>query len=255
MGAFFMGKLMVSSKVLSDISRIEKMRLGFNPKTQPLIEIPLLPSISTAYLASEFIQNAFTQVIKWGVEPLFANEFVPDFAHYPQGIQSAVCIPLVQRANGLNMLLTRRAGHLLSHAGQVCFPGGRIEAQDGSAVQAALRETFEEIGIEPNYIQALGEHPILVTTTQYAMRPVVGLVKEGFHIQADPGEVAEVFEVPLSVLMNPKFHRLHRLEIKEGEPRYYFSISWNGHFIWGATAAVIRNFYHYLAAAAQQIKI
>lgn len=246
---------MPSSKALTDVARIEMMRLGFDPQTQPLIEIPILPSISHSFLDAEFIENTFTQAVQWGVEPLFAKDFVPDFAQYPQGIQSAVCIPLIQRENGLNMLLTRRAGHLLSHAGQVCFPGGRIETHDDNAIQAALRETFEEIGIEPNYIQTLGEQPILVTTTHYAMRPVVGLVKKGFHIRPDPAEVAEVFEVPLSVLMNPKYHRLHRLQIEKGETRYYFSMSWNGYFIWGATAAVIRNFYHYLAAAAQQIKI
>lgn len=245
---------MPSSKVLTDVARIEMMRLGFDPQAQPLIEIPVLPSISHSFLAPEFIQNAFTQPIQWKVEPLFESDFVPEFAQYPQGIQSAVCVPLIQRENGLNVLLTRRAGHLLSHAGQVCFPGGRIEAQDGSAIQAALRETFEEIGIDPSYIQTLGEQPILVTTTRYAMRPVVGLVKKGFHINPDPDEVAEVFEVPLAVLMNPKYHRLHQLEIIKGDPRYYFSMSWNGYFIWGATAAVIRNFYHYLAAAAQQIK-
>ena len=244
---------MSSSLLLNDLARIEASRLGFNPQTQPVIDIPLLPGINQSYLGSEFIQTVFSHPVQWGVEPLFADWFVPSFEQYPQGIQSAVCIPLVQRPTGLHVLLTRRAGHLLSHAGQVCFPGGRIEAADQNAVQAALRETHEEVGIAPHYIQPLGEQPIFITNSRYAMRPVVGLLKQGFAINPDPAEVAQVFEVPLSVLMNPHYHRLHRLPTKEGNERYYFSISWEEHFIWGATAAVIRNFYHHLAAAAQQL--
>lgn len=241
---------------LIDLAQIESSRLGFDPQTQPLIDLMHLPSITNRYLQADFIKTAFSHPVQWGVEPLFSHDFVSEFYQYPQGIQSAVCIPLIQRPHGLNMLLTRRAGHLSSHAGQVCFPGGRIDPSDRNAIAAALRETFEEVGIAPHYIQPLGEQPILITLTKYAMRPVVGLVKAGFVMQPDPAEVAQVFEVPLSVLMNPLNHRLHRLPRKDnkGAVRYYFSISWNGYFIWGATAAVIRNFYHYLAAAAQQIQ-
>lgn len=240
--------------LLTDLARLEAARVGFDPQKQPLIEIPVLPGIAQSYLEPEFIRAAFSQPVEWGVEPLFADLFVPDFAEYPEGIQSAVCVPLIQRPTGLHVLFTRRAGHLLSHAGQVCFPGGRIEVADQSAVQAALRETHEEVGIDPIYIQPLGEQPIFITNSRYAMRPVVGLLKNGFHISPDPAEVAEVFEVPLARLMDPRYHQLHHLPAKEGhKERYYFSMTWQGHFIWGATAAVIRNFYHHLAAAAQQL--
>lgn len=240
---------------LIDLAQIESRRLGFDPQTQPLIDLAFLPSITNTYLQADFIKTAFSYPVKWVVEPLFSHDFVSEFHQYPQGIQSAVCIPLVQRPQGLTMLLTRRAGHLSSHAGQVCFPGGRIDLADSNATAAALRETHEEVGIAPHYIQPLGEQPILITLTKYAMRPVVGLVEAGFVMQADPAEVAQVFEVPLSVLMNPSNHRLHRLPRKDnqGTLRYYFSMSWNGYFIWGATAAIIRNFYHYLAAAARQV--
>ncbi|HHU94210.1 MAG TPA: CoA pyrophosphatase [Alcaligenaceae bacterium] len=244
---------MSSPILLNDLARIEATRLGFDPQLQPLIEIPQLPGIDRSYLEPDFLLAAYSHPVQWGVEPLFANWFVPDFAQYPQGKQAAVCVPLVQRPSGIHVLLTRRAGHLFSHAGQVCFPGGRIEASDPDAVHAALRETHEEVGIEPTYIQTLGEQPIFITNSHYAMRPVVGLVKQGFSIRPDPSEVAEVFEVPLSVLMDPKNHRLHRLPGKDGNERYYFSMSWQDHFIWGATAAVIRNFYHHLAAASQQL--
>lgn len=237
----------------TELSRIEAASLGFDPQTQPLIDISPLPTITTPYLSSAFIEASFNRKVEWTVEPLLSNLTVPEFNHYPKHIPSAVCMPLVQREQGLTVLLTRRAGHLPSHAGQVCFPGGRIDLSDNNATHTALRETFEEVGIAPGYIQPLGEHPIIIAT-RYAMRPVIGLVKEGFSIAPSPSEVAQVFEVPLSVLMNPSNHRLHRLQIKGGSLQHYFSISWNGYFIWGATAAVIRNFYHYLSAASQQIK-
>lgn len=248
---------MSSSFILTDLSRLETARLGFDPQTQPLLDLPLLPDIAQPYLNSDFIRASFSHPVQWGVEPLFSSEFVADFSHQPQNIPSAVCVPLVQREHGLTMLLTRRSGHLPSHAGQVCFPGGRIDLSDNNATHTALRETFEEVGIAPSYIQPLGEQPIFLTGSRYAMRPVISLVKEGFSIEPNPSEVAQVFEVPLSILMSPSHHRLHSFSTTdEGQKsRYYFSISWNGYFIWGATAVVIRNFYHYLSAASKQINI
>lgn len=237
----------------TELSRIEAVNLGFDPQTQPFLTLPPLPAITTPYLSSIFITTSFKHEIEWVVEPLLSNLIVPEFEHYPKHIPSAVCMPLVQREQGLTVLLTRRAGHLPSHTGQVCFPGGRIDLSDNNATHTALRETFEEVGIAPGFIQPLGEHPIIIAT-RYAMRPIIGLVQEGFSIAPSPSEVAQVFEVPLSVLMNPSNHRLHRLQRDGSSLHHYFSISWNGYFIWGATAAVIRNFYHYLSAASQQIK-
>lgn len=238
----------------TELSRIEAVSLGFDPQTQPFIDIPPLPTITAPYLSPAFIQASFNHEIEWGAEPLLGNLIVPEFDYYPKHIPSAVCMPLVQREQGLTVLFTRRAGHLPSHPGQVCFPGGRIDLSDNNATHTALRETYEEVGIAPGYIQPLGEHPIIIAT-RYAMRPIIGLVKEGFSIAPCASEVAQVFEVPLAVLMDPRNHRLQRLQIKGSDLRHYFSISWNGYFIWGATAAVIRNFYHYLFAASQQIKL
>ena len=237
----------------TELSRIEAGHLGFDPQTQPYIALDPLPAINASHLSAAFIQSSFSQQVEWAIEPLLSDVIVPEFAHYPKHIPSAVCMPLVQREQGLTVLLTRRAGHLPSHAGQVCFPGGRIDLSDNNATHTALRETFEEVGIAPGYIQPLGEQPIIIAT-RYAMRPIVGLVKTGFSIAPSPAEVAQVFEVPLVVLMNPSHHRLHRLPTGSGL-RHYFSISWNGYFIWGATAAVIRNFYHYLSAASQQSRL
>lgn len=237
----------------NELSRIEAVNLGFDPQTQPFLDLSPLPNIASPYLSTSFIQASFSHAIHWEVEPLLSSLIVPEFDAYPKHIPSAVCMPLVQREQGLTVLLTRRSGQLPSHPGQVCFPGGRIDLSDNNATHTALRETFEEVGIAPGYIQPLGEHPIIIAT-RYAMRPIIGLVKDGFSIAPCSSEVAQVFEVPLAVLMNPRNHRLHRLPIKGSSLPHYFSISWNGYFIWGATAAVIRNFYHYLSAASQQLK-
>lgn len=243
----------------TNLARIEMARLGFDPQAQPFVDIPLLPSIAAPYLSPKFIEMSFKQSVEWDVEPLLKDDFVTSFEAYPKHIPSAVCLPLVQRERGLTVLLTRRAGHLPAHPGQVCFPGGRIDLTDNNATHTALRETFEEVGIAPGYIQPLGKQPILITGTNYAMCPIVGLVKKGFTVNPDPAEVGQVFEVPLAVLMDPEYHRLQAfrrsLAGEQSVTHYYFSISWNGYYIWGATAAVLRNFYHYLMAASKQIAL
>lgn len=235
-----------------NLSRVEAESLGFDPQTQPLMPLAELPAIDEAYLNSDFIKKSFTQSVQWEAEPLLSDLVVPAFSHYPKHIPSAVCMPLVQREEGMTVLFTRRAGHLPSHPGQVCFPGGRIDLSDNNAVHTALRETHEEVGIAPGFVQPLGEHPIIIAT-RYAMRPVVSLLKEGFSVAPCANEVAQVFEVPLAVLMDPTIHRLHGLSQPNDTLRHYFSMSWNDYFIWGATAAVIRNFYHYLFAASTQL--
>ena len=233
----------------SDLDKIEAARLGFDPQVQPLVPLTTLPAIQQQLLTPEVVEQGLIQQVPWQIEPLFADEFVLDFAHYPQAKQAAVCIPVVSRVDGLYVLFTRRAGHLLHHPGQVCFPGGRIEPSDKTAIHAALRETHEEIGIASNYIQAISEEPIYITNSLYAMRPIVALVQPDFQLDKDPDEVAEVFEVPLAALMDPKNHRLHHLPQRARAGRYYFSIQWQQHFIWGATAVVVRNLYHHLRAA------
>ncbi len=238
----------------NDLAVIEASRLGYFPQQQPVLELPPLPRIEPQYLQADFLQQALALPIRWPVEPLFADEFAFDFEQCPDARQAAVCIPLVQRSQGLHMLLTRRAGHLVHHAGQISFPGGRVEKTDQSVIQTALRETYEEVGIAPNYIQALSEEPIFITNSSFAMRPVVGLVQPNFQLRIDPSEVAEVFEVPLSILMDPAQHQLHCLQEATQPTRYYFSMTWQQYFIWGATAVVIRNLYHHVAAAIEHLK-
>lgn len=235
----------------TDLAAIEASRLGYIPDQQPVEHLPPLPPINPRYLQPDFLRQTLAQPIDWAVEPLFAHEFVHDFAAYPTARQAAVCIPLIEREQGLSVLLTRRAGHLVHHAGQICFPGGRVEKTDQSVIHTALRETHEEVGIAPHFIQALSKEPIFITNSHFAMCPVVALVQPNFDLQIDFAEVAEVFEVPLTVLMDPAQHQLHRLHKPHQPARYYFSMRWQHYFIWGATAVVIRNLYHHVAALAQ----
>lgn len=228
---------------------------GFDPQTQPIVPLSdiLLP-LSNEAVQLNFIREAFSTTIEWQVEPVFTESFQADSLDLVGIVQAAVFVPLIQRADGLHLLFTRRASHLYDHAGQICFPGGRIEATDQDAVAAALRETHEEIGVQPEYIQLLGTQPGFLTSTRFTMKPVIGYVTPGFTIRPDLTEVAEVFEVPLSFLMDPSHHFLHRAHLPDGGHRFYFSMPWKEYFIWGATAALIRNLYHFLAAAQSRIE-
>jgi len=226
---------------------------GFDPQSQPVVAVsaPLSP-LHPETLQLDFIRRAFRRSVAWQVEPVFTESFKID-AQTPCAdvIRAAVCLPLVQQSDGdgLNVILTRRAAWLADHAGQIAFPGGRIEPSDATPIAAALRETFEEIGVAPEFIQILGTQPGFLTSTRFSMKPVIAYIAPGFALHPDRDEVAEVFEVPLSFLMNPVHHVLHRADLPDGGHRYYFSMRWHEHFIWGATAALLRNFYHYLAAA------
>ncbi len=223
---------------------------GFDPQAQPLVPPNgTLEPLKAAALQLDFICEAFKQPIAWDVEPVFTAAFHVDDVRIENIVRAAVFFPLVQRADGLHVIFTRRASHLYDHAGQISFPGGRIEATDTDAVAAAVRETYEEIGVEPQYIQLIGTQPSFLTSTHFTMKPVIGYIRQGFSIHYDESEVADVFEVPLAFLMDPSHHLLHKAELPGGGHRFYFSMTWDQYFIWGATAALVRNFYHYLAAA------
>ncbi len=161
---------------------------------------------------------------------------------------AAVLVPLVPRDGGLHMILTQRQPHLRQHAGQVAFPGGRIDLADTGPVAAALRETEEETGIMPSFVEPLGFLDTYLTSTNYRVVPVVGLVRPGFTVMPHDAEVADVFEVPLAFLMNPQHHERHSRDW-QGRTRYYYAMPWNGRYIWGATAGMIRNLYSLLYEA------
>ncbi len=168
---------------------------------------------------------------------------------------AAVLVPLVQRPEGPTVLLTRRTDHLRDHAGQISFPGGRSEPEDDGPAGTALREAHEEVGLAPAHVDVIGALPAYTTVTSFVVTPVVALVEPRFELALDPFEVAEAFEVPLAWLMNPAHHRRHRFEW-DGGHRHFLSMPWTApgpdgapreYFIWGATAAMLRNLYRFLA--------
>jgi 8-oxo-dGTP pyrophosphatase MutT (NUDIX family) len=154
---------------------------------------------------------------------------------------AAVLVPLVERPEGVTVLLTQRTDHLAHHPGQISFPGGRLEdADDGDAVTAALRETEEEIGLGRERVTVLGRLDQYITGTGFGITPVVGVVVPPFDLSPDPFEVAEVFEVPLDFLLDPGNHKLHR-RVVEGRHRPFWSMTWEERVIWGATAGILVN--------------
>lgn len=160
-----------------------------------------------------------------------------------QGLKpAAVLVPIVNRPSP-TLLLTRRVETLRAHAGQIAFPGGRIDETDISAHHAALREAHEEIGLSAHLVDVVGSLEDYETGTGYCVTPVVGIVQSNFSLQLHPAEVAEVFEVPLSFMLDPANHLTHAREWK-GQVRTYYAIPYSDYYIWGATAGIIVNLCH-----------
>jgi len=161
--------------------------------------------------------------------------------------RASVLIPLVRRPEGLTVLLTQRTAHLSAHAGQVSFPGGSAEAEDSSPIETALRESEEEIGLQRRHVEIIGVLPDHATASKFLVTPVVGLVTPPFALRADPGEVAEIFEVPLAFLMDGMNHQRMSFELPDGGGRRsFYSMPYGRFFIWGATAGMLRNLFHLL---------
>ncbi|MEX0735366.1 MAG: CoA pyrophosphatase [Steroidobacteraceae bacterium] len=152
--------------------------------------------------------------------------------------RAAVLIPVIDRGDDLTVLLTLRADDLKHHAGQISFPGGRLESGDADAIDAALRETEEEIGLRRQYVEILGLLPDHVVITGYRVTPVVGLIQPGFELVLDPTEVAGTFEAPLRHLLDPATHERRRRRIGNEEVETY-DLPWGSFNIWGATAGML----------------
>jgi 8-oxo-dGTP pyrophosphatase MutT (NUDIX family) len=160
--------------------------------------------------------------------------------HAGEGVPAAVLIGMVERPGGPSIVLTERTGHLRDHAGQISFPGGRVEPGDQTLVETALREAREEIGLDPERIEILGALAPYVTITGFRIHPVVGWMERPMHFQPDPTEVADVFEVPLAFVLDPANHR--RQSYRRGRlTRGYYVLPYEGRFIWGATAGILVN--------------
>lgn len=154
---------------------------------------------------------------------------------------AAVLVGIIEHRHGPHILLTRRADHLGTHSGQVAFPGGKIEPGE-SAAQAAIREAEEEVGLAPAHVDVAGYLDVYETGTGFRIVPVVAFVKPGFTLTISPDEVAEAFEVPLDFLMDPGNHERHSA-VWRGRRREYYAMPYNGHYIWGATAGMLKNMY------------
>lgn len=164
---------------------------------------------------------------------------------------AAVLVPIVARKTELTVLFTRRTAHLRAHSGQISFPGGRAEPGDADVESTALRETHEEIGLARTQIELCGRLPEYHTRTGYRVTPVVGILRPPFRIVPDAHEVDEVFEVPLSFLLDPVNHQRHTREF-EGRTITYFAMPWSGYYIWGATAGMLVNLYRQLVTGGKQ---
>lgn len=163
-------------------------------------------------------------------------------------VPAAVLVPVVTHAVP-TVLLTLRTAHLRDHAGQVAFPGGRVDAGDTSAKHTALREAAEEIGLDPATVEVIGYLPEYRTVTGFRITPVVGLVAPEPSLVCDPFEVSEVFEAPLGFVLDPKNHKLHQIHYR-GRLREYTAVTFGDYLIWGATAGMLWSLSDLLTAPA-----
>lgn len=162
---------------------------------------------------------------------------------------ASVLIALVERDAGLSVILTRRVDTLRRHAGQIALPGGRRDPGE-MPWQTALREAHEEIGLDPGFVSLAGLSTPYRTGTGFLITPVIGFVRPGFSLTANPDEVADIFETPFGFLMDPKNLEEHEREMPSGEIRRFYAYTHADRFIWGATAGVLRALYERLYGAA-----
>ena len=155
---------------------------------------------------------------------------------------AAVLVGLLERDGELHVLLTQRSEELPTHAGQIAFPGGKIDAGDAGPVACALRETFEETGVSPEFVEPAGFLDVYQTGTGFRIVPVVGLLRPGFALAPEPGEVSEIFDVPLAHFMEPANHLRHS-RVWQGRERQYYAMPYKERYVWGATAGMLRNLH------------
>jgi 8-oxo-dGTP pyrophosphatase MutT (NUDIX family) len=218
--------------------------IPFDPQQLPVDAVGGEPALPAERLEAAWLRARFAHPPAWEGE--VADEA---FVKRPVLTAASVLVPLVQRSDGLTMLLTMRTAHLTDHAGQISFPGGRAEDYDSSAIDTALRETEEEIGLDRRHVEVIGCLPDYVTGTGYRVTPVVALIAPPFALQPDANEVEEIFEVPLAFLMDGAHHQRLSFDLPEGQGRRsFYAMPYERFFIWGATAGMLRNLFHFLRA-------
>ncbi|HSI56332.1 MAG TPA: CoA pyrophosphatase [Ideonella sp.] len=226
-----------------------------DPQAVPLVGVDShLPAIPAGHLTPQALRERLLDAHQR--TPMVAGDGAGrgDLFADREPAAAAVLVPLVLRPDALHVLLTRRSDHLRDHAGQISFPGGRSEPEDADAVATALREAREEVGLDAAEVEVIGRLPVYTTVTRFIVTPVVALVQPDYRLTLDASEVAEAFEVPLPFLMDPANHHRHHFEMA-GQSRQFLAMPWRRgaaesaaapYFIWGATAAMLRNLYHLL---------
>jgi 8-oxo-dGTP pyrophosphatase MutT (NUDIX family) len=204
-------------EVIARLSKLRPGRRGFGGTDDP-------------------IEAAAVREATRGDHDLNPGETPPSAALRP----AAVLVPLIDHKDGMTVLLTQRTAHLSAHAGQISFPGGRIEADDADPVAAALRETEEEVGLPREHVTVIGRLDTYVTGTGFEITPIVGIITPPYPLTIDPSEVAEAFEVPLSYILDPRNHNRTERE-SAGRTRVFFVLPYQDRNIWGATAGMLVN--------------
>ena len=220
------------------------VKLHLDPQRLPVDSIAGEAALPPERLRADWLRQRLAHPPAW--MPELPNDLRDRF---PKLRRAAVLVPIVQRPEGLTVLLTQRTAHLNNHGGQISFPGGGAEELDSSSIETALRETEEEIGLARRHVEIIGVLPDHVTASSYLVTPVIGLVTPPFELVAESNEVAEIFEVPLSFLMDGMNHQRMSFELPEGAGRRsFYAMPYERFFIWGATAGMLRNLFNLLRA-------
>lgn len=226
---------------------------NFDPRQIPVVGVDThLPAVQRESLVPPALQQRFSKPPNWTPEVIFEKSY----SNRTEATNASVLVPIVLGGSlhdQPTVLLTQRTARMSTHSGQIAFPGGRCDPSDANVAATALREAHEEVGLETEFVQVLGQLPTYLTGSAFVITPVVALVHPGFTLMANPLEVEDIFEVPLEFLMNPSNHRRHEVRLRD-TTRQWFSMPYNDlvsgkeHFIWGATAGILRNFYRFLVA-------
>jgi 8-oxo-dGTP pyrophosphatase MutT (NUDIX family) len=228
---------------MAKANRVEPPAAG----TEPRIPLARLPASEIEAL----VRATLDPVERYdpAADPASDRDLNPEIPLPIDGLKpAAVLAPFVERAEGLTVLFTQRADQLRKHAGQIAFPGGGCDPGE-TPWQAALREAHEEVGLDPALARVAGLAKPYRTITGFHIVPVVAFVQPTARFTPNPGEVADVFEVPFSHLMDPANHERRHREAPPGPPRWYWAITWRERVIWGATAGMVRGLYERLEAA------